>query len=100
MRARVKAALLALPLAWLAAMGVYGARSGVHPAALVGYVMVLAGYALLGALSFGGDRLRLVAAVGALSLTMAVAAATFSHLLLVGGGLAFTAACLPNARRA
>lgn len=95
MRPRVgKAVLLAASLAWLLALGVAAARGGFAPQAMVGYGMVLAGYALLGALSYGGPRLRRVAAAGAVALVVAVAFATFTHILLVLGGLGVVAACL------
>lgn len=94
-----KAALLGASLGWLLWLGVEAARRAFAPEAMLGYVMLLAGYALLGALSYGGARLRTVAAAGAVALVVAVAFATFSHLLLVLGGLGVAAACLIPAGR-
>jgi hypothetical protein len=93
-RAWAKAALLAAGVAWLAGVGLWGLRVGVAREALVGWGMVVAGYAVLGALSFGGRRHRRLAAAGAACLAVAVAFATFSHLLLLAGGLGVALACL------
>ena len=94
MRRVAKVLLLGASLAWLAGVGLWGLRAGVAPQAVAGWLLVVAGYGLLGALSFAGRRLRQVAAAGAIALMVAVAFATFAHLLLALGGLGVAAACL------
>lgn len=94
MRTWVKTGVLSVALAWLAAMGVAGARVGAHPAALVGYAIAILGYVALGALSYGPRPQRYVAAGGTGALTLAIAAATFTHLLLLAGGLGVLVAVL------
>ena len=99
MRRVAKAAVLGASLGWFLWLGVEAARRSFAPEAMVGYGLVVAGYGLLGALSYGGARLRPVAAAGAVALVVAVAFATFTHLLLVLGGLGVAAACLIPAGR-
>lgn len=98
-RNKAKTALLAASVLWLAAMAVWGASVGIALQAIAGLALVIVGYAFLGALSYGPGRLREVAAGGALLLTLAVAWATFTHLLLLVGGIGVTLGALIRARR-
>lgn len=93
-----KAIVLGASIAWLVAMAAWAAAWGFAPEAVVGLVLVILGYGLLGALSYGPGRLRVLAGAGCALLTLAVAWATFTHLLLLAGGLAATAGALMRPR--
>ena len=97
-RNAAKTLLLGASLAWLVAMAAWGAAWGFALEAIVGLALVIVGYALLAGLSYGPGRLREVAAAGTLILTLAVAWATFTHLLLLIGGLGATFGSIIRAR--